>query len=114
MLSLLVAIFKGKGDPLNSNSYREIKLLDHAFELYEKVLDGHVYEVVDLDKMQYGFMSWRGTVDAVFVLRRLKETFRAKNKKLFFIFVDLEKAFDWVPSQVICFALRQKVSENIW
>ena len=45
-------------------------MLDHAFELYEKVLDGHVYEVVDLDKMQYGFMSWRGTVDAVFVLRR--------------------------------------------
>ena len=32
--------------------------------------------------------------------------FRAKNKKLFFIFVDLEKAFDWVPRQVICFALR--------
>ena len=57
-------------------------------------------------------LSWRGTVDAVFVLRRLKETFRTKNK-LFFIFVDPEKAFDWVPSQVICFALRQKVSQNI-
>ena len=66
MLSLLVAIFKGKGDPLNPNSYRETKL-DHAFELYEKVLDGHLHEVVDIDKMQYGFMSGRGTVDAVFV-----------------------------------------------
>ena len=93
MLSLLAAIFKGKGDRLNPNSYREIKLLDHAFELYEKVLDGHVHEVADIDKMQYGFMSGKGTVDAVFVLRRLKETFRAKNK-LFFIYVDLEKAFD--------------------
>ena len=59
MLSVLVAIFKGKGDPLNSNSYGEIKLLDHAFELYEKVLDGHVYEVVDIDKMQYGFIMER-------------------------------------------------------
>ena len=40
MLSSLVPIFKGKGDPLNSNSYREIKLLEHAFKLYKKISDG--------------------------------------------------------------------------
>ena len=108
MLSSLVPIFKGKGEPLNPNTYREIKLLEHAFKLYEKVLDGHLREVVDIDKMQYGFMPGRGTVDAVFVLRRLSEKFRAKNKKLFFVFVDLGKAFDWVPREVICFALRWK------
>ena len=55
--------------------------------------------------MQYGFMPGRGTVDAVFVLRRLSEKFRAKNKKLFFVFVDLEKAFDWLPREVTRFAL---------
>ena len=71
MLSSLVPIFKGKGDPLNPNSYRGIKLLEHAFKLYEKILDGRLREVVDIDKMQYGFMLGRGTVDAVFVLRRL-------------------------------------------
>ena len=41
------------------------------------------------------------------VLKRLTEKFRAK-KKLFFIFVDLEKAFDQVPREVIYFALGQK------
>ena len=80
-------------------------MLEHAFKLYKKVLDGHLHEVVDIDKMQYGFMSGRGTVDAMFVLRRLSEKFRARNKKLFFIFVGLEKAFDQVPREVICFAL---------
>ena len=50
-----------------------------------------MHEVADIDKVQYGFMSGKGTVDAVFVQRRLKETFRAKNKKLFFIFVDLKR-----------------------
>ena len=60
------------------------------------------------DKMQYGFMPGRGTVDAVFVLRRPSEKLRAKNKKLFFIYVDLQKVFDWVPTEVICFALRWK------
>ena len=39
MLSLLVPIFRGKGDPLNPNSYRGIKLLEHAFKLDEKILD---------------------------------------------------------------------------
>ena len=53
-------------------------------------------------------MPGRGTVDTVFVLRRLSEKFRAKNKKLFFLFVDLEKAFDRMPREVICFALRWK------
>ena len=50
----------------------------------------------------------RRTVDTVSVLRRVQEKFRAKNKKLFFMFVDLEKAFDWVSREVICFALRWK------
>ena len=44
----------------------------------------------------------------LFVLTRLSEKFRAKNRKLFFIFVDLEKAFDQVQREVIHFALRQK------
>ena len=35
MLSWLVPIFKEKVDPINPNSYRGIKLLEHGFELYE-------------------------------------------------------------------------------
>ena len=69
-------------------------------------MDGRLREVVDIDKMQYGFMPGKGTVDAVFVLRRLSEKFRAKNKKLLFLFVDLERAFDRMPREIICFALR--------
>ena len=78
--------------------------LEHAFKLYE-VLDGCLHEVKDIDKIQYEFIPGRGTVDAVFVLRRLSEKLRAKNKMLFFIFVDLEKAFDQVPREVIRFTL---------
>ena len=93
MLSSLIPIFKGKGDSVNPNSYRGRKLLEHAFELCQKLLDGSLREVVDIDEMRYVFMPGRGTVDAALVLNRLSEKFRAKNK-LFFVFVDLEKAFD--------------------
>ena len=40
MLSPLVPIFKGKRDPLNPNSYRGIKLFEHAFKLHEKIFNG--------------------------------------------------------------------------
>ena len=81
--------------------------MEHAFKLFEKILDGRLHEVVDIGKIQYGLMPGRGIVDTGFVLRRLKEKFRVSNK-LFFIFVDLEKAFDQVQREVIRFALRQK------
>ena len=57
-------------------------------------------------------MPRREAVDAVCVLRQHSEKSRVKNKKLFFIFVDLEKSFDRVSREIIRFTLRWKgVSE---
>jgi len=39
-------------------------------------------------------MKGRGTTDAIFIVRQMQEKFRAKGKKLYFGFVDFEKAFD--------------------
>ena len=49
-------------------------------------------------------MPGKGTFDTVFVLWKLTEKLRTRNK-LSFIFVDLEKAFSLVPREVICFAM---------
>ena len=51
MLSSLIPIFKGKVDPLNPNSYREIKLLQLAFKLCKMLLDESLRERVHIDKM---------------------------------------------------------------
>ena len=45
-------------------------------------------------------MLGKDTVDSVFILRRHAEKFRSKNKKLFFVFLDLKKAIK-VPREVI-------------
>ena len=42
---------------------------------------------------------------AIFILRPMQEKFRAKGKKLYFGFVDLEKVFDKVPREVIRWAV---------
>ena len=46
--------------------------------------------------MQFRFMPGKGTTDALFILRRMQEEFRGREKKLYMCFVDLEKAFDRV------------------
>jgi len=57
--------------------------------------------------MQYGFMPGHGTTDAIFILRQLQEQFLHTNKHLYFVFVDLEKAFDRVPHNVLGWAMRK-------
>ena len=114
MLGSLVPILKGKGDPLNQNSYRGMKLLEHTFKLYEKILVGHLREVVNIDKMQYVFMPGRGMVGVVFVLRRRTEKSRAKDQKLLFVFVDLEKAFDRVARESYSFCFEAEGSPRIF
>ena len=39
--------------------------------------------------------------------RQMQENFRVKGKKLYFGFVDLEKAFNRVPREVISWAIRK-------
>ena len=79
--------------------------MEHACKRYMKILDGRFREVVDIDKMQYGFMPGRGTADVMFVLRRLNWKIQSQKQEVaFFIFADQEKVFDQVRKEVIRFA----------
>jgi hypothetical protein len=104
--SILVPIYKGKGDPLECGSYRAIKLLEHGMKILEKVLESRIRQIVELDEMQFGFTPGRGTTDAIFIVRQLQEKFRAKGRPLYYAFVDLEKAYDRIPREVVRWALR--------
>ena len=50
-----------------------------------------------------------GTIDAVFILRRLQEEYHARGKKLYMCFMDIEKAFDRVPRKVLELVMRKNV-----
>ena len=106
--SVLLLIFKGKGDVRNLNTYRVVKLFERTIKIVERVLERRIRELVNIDLMQFGFMPERGTTDALFVIRRMQEEYRYKKKKLYIYFVDIEKTFDRVPRKVIERAMRKK------
>jgi len=104
--SLLVNVYKGKGDALECGSYRGIKLLEQVMKVLERVVEKRVRCKVDIDDMQFGFRPGRGTTDAIFIVRQVQEKYLAKKRELWMAFVDLEKAFDRVPRDVVWWALR--------
>ena len=63
--------------------------------------------------MQFGFMPGKGTVDAIFIVRRMQEEYQKKDKKLYMCVVDMEKVFDRVPRKVMEWAMRKKGSSEV-
>ena len=58
--------------------------------------------------MQFGFSPGRGTTDAMFVLRQVQEKVLERGRRLYFAFLDLEKAYDRVPREVVYWCLRRR------
>ena len=46
------------------------------------------------DDMQFGFTNGKSITDAIFIVRQIQDKFRAKDTRLYYAFINLEKAFD--------------------
>ena len=105
--SVVLPVYKGKGNPMECGSYRGIKFLVHAMEVVERIFEHRIRQQIEIDDMQFEFMKGKGNIDAIFMARQMQENFRVKGKNLYLDFVDLEKGFDMVPREVISWAMRK-------
>ncbi|KAK3530878.1 hypothetical protein QTP70_003626 [Hemibagrus guttatus] len=105
--SVLVPIFKNKGYVQSCSNYRGIKLMSHTMKVWERVVEARLRKVVEICEQQYGFMPRKSTSDAIFALRVLMEKYRDGQRELHCVFVDLEKAYDRVPSEELWYCMRK-------
>ena len=105
VISFIVPIHKGgaKSDPSN---YRGISLLSCLGKFFLSILNNRLAKfALDngiLSESQLGFIRGNRTSDAHIIIRNLIDKFcHKKNKKIYSCFIDLSKAFDTVPRDIL-------------
>jgi hypothetical protein len=102
-----------QGDVQSCTNYQGIKLMSHIMKLWERIIEHSLRRVTNVTENQFGFMSGSSTMEAIFLIRQLMERCREQKKDMHMIFIDLVKAYDKMPRNVMWWALQKhKVSSK--
>ena len=107
-MGLIMPIWKMKGDVHDTGKYRGIPLLSQVLKRLERVLYARIRRRVEgeFGEEQQGFRKGRGTADGMYVLTQMVEKILEVQGSMALGFVDLEKAFDTVPREMVMATLR--------
>ena len=105
---IVVPIFK-KGDRRECSNYSGIILLSLRGKVYAKVLERKCRTIVEskIQDTQCDFRPGRGTTDQLFTLRQVFEKASEFAKSFYTAFIDLEKAYDRVPRDLLWSVLKE-------
>jgi len=106
--SILVPLYKNKGDIQSCSNYREIKLMCHTMKFWERIIKHRLRQNVIISENQFGFMPGRLMTKAIHLLRQLIERFQERKRNLHIVFIDLEKYNDKVSRKVLWWTLMKK------
>ena len=92
-----------KGDLWNLNNWRGIILLDAASKIISMVINNRLQQLLKEEGIeeQNGFSGGRGCADGSFCIRQALKKRREHGQESWVLFVDLVKAFDSVPRDVL-------------
>nr|GEX92095.1 hypothetical protein [Tanacetum cinerariifolium] len=74
----------------------------------ERVIERRLRRETEVSENQFGFMLGRSTMEAIHIIRSLMEKYKERQKDLHLAFLDLEKAYDSVPQELIWKTLSDK------
>jgi hypothetical protein len=100
----IIHLYKRKGDKSTCDNHRGISLLAAAGKILARIMLNRLNDSVlasILPESQCGFRAQRSTADMIFTARQIQEKCIEQNQDLYFVFVDLTKAFDSVNREAL-------------
>jgi hypothetical protein len=80
--------------------------MSHTTKLYESY-QASLRIITRISMNHFGFVLGRSTMEAIFLIRKVMEQYR-EQKELHMVFIDLEKAYNKIPRNVIRWALHKR------
>lgn len=112
-ISYINPIYK-KGNRSECGNYRAISITSSVGRLYGRILKSRIEEEYKDIEEQSGFRPGRSCTDNIFTLRHLVEKSMAKGRELHVTFIDLRKAFDSVPLEMLWTTLKKANISKIY
>ena len=105
---IVVPIFK-KSDQKECSNYRGITLLSLPGKVFARIIERRCRDIVEpnIQETQCEFRAGRGTTDQIFTLQQILEESWEFGKPVYLLFIDLEKAYDRVPFDLLWKTLKE-------
>jgi len=104
-LAIIKPLYKNKGSREDPSSYRGISILSCFGKLFTSVLNLRLtkffQEESTIGNEQAGFRKGFSTLDHIFVIHSIINIFLDRKKRLFCLFIDYEKAFDFIKRSIL-------------
>ena len=101
--SVIVPLYKGKGEWTQCKNYRCIGLISVVRKIYMGILVDRVHRMTEnlFDDDKGGFREGRGCVDQIFTLKQIGGKHKRKNVECYVGFIDLAKAYNRVNRETL-------------
>ena len=113
--SEIISIYKGKGDREKMENKRGITLASNLVKLFERIINNRLVKYLEFTEGQAGGRKERSTIDQLFILKTLMRQRKEEGKRLYIVFLDIEKVYDktWQES-VLHIIWNKGIKGKIW
>ena len=100
----MLPVFKS-GNKHDESNYRGICILSNLSKLLTKILNKRLNKWAEREEKllesQFGFRKGRGTTDCLFILHSLIELMLGNGFRLYAVFIDYQKCYDYLDRAAI-------------